>query len=201
MDSVPESMPLVATVFSTRHLDDPFQPFREFLHNHMVSFTSARILKSASTTDPLVVTEYSFLFESNTSADLSALRQSAYEWSKSVDMDVAIQQDDIFRKYRRLVVFDMDSTLIKQEVIDEIALHLDSINPEKNVGIKVAVNFLEICGIDGRKSQNWRCWVRLTLKSRYEGEYLCFLGRRRQYMRQFERNWCFKMERGDYARG
>jgi len=48
----------------------------------------------------------------------------------------------VFRRYRRLVVFDMDSTLIKQEVIDEIALHLDSINPEKNVGVKVAVSSL-----------------------------------------------------------
>jgi len=106
----------------------------------MVSFTSARILKAASNEDPLVATEYSFLFESSVSADLSALRQSAYEWSKSVDMDVAIQHDDVFRRYRRLVVFDMDSTLIKQEVIDEIALHLDSINPEKHVGVKVAVS-------------------------------------------------------------
>jgi len=108
----------------------------------MVSFTSARILKGASKENPLIITEYSFLFESSISADLSALRQSAYEWSKSVDMDVAIQHDDVFRRYRRLVVFDMDSTLIKQEVIDEIALHLDSINPEKNVGVKVAVRTL-----------------------------------------------------------
>lgn len=54
-------------------------------------------------------------------------------------MDVAIQVDDVFRRHKRLVVFDMDSTLIKQEVIDEIALHLDSIDPQKNVGAKVAV--------------------------------------------------------------
>ena len=139
MDSTPESTPLVATVFTTKHYDEPFESFRKFLHTHMVLFTSARILKFASREDPLVITEYSFIFESSISADLSALRQSAYEWSKSVDMDVAIQRDNVFRRYRRLVVFDMDSTLIKQEVIDEIALHLDSINPEKNVGAKVAV--------------------------------------------------------------
>lgn len=199
MDSIPESTRLVATVFSTKHHDDPFQPFREFLHTHMVSFTSAHILKSASAKDPLVVTEYLFLFESNTSADLSALRKSAYEWSKSVGVDVAIQHDDVFRKYRRLVVFDMDSTLIKQEVIDEIALYLDSINPEKNVGVKVAVLTHDICGTDRRKSRSWRCWDRLTLKSRYVGEYLYFPGRRRQYMKRSERNWFFKMELGYYA--
>lgn len=29
----------------------------------------------------------------------------------------------MFRKNKRLVIFDMDSTLIQQEVIDEIARH------------------------------------------------------------------------------
>jgi hypothetical protein len=140
MDSTPESTPLVATVFTTEQYDEPFEPFRKFLHTYTVLYMSARVLKLASREDPLVVLEYSFIFESSSSADLSALRQSAYEWSKSVDMDVAIQRDDVFRRYRRLVVFDMDSTLIKQEVIDEIALHLDFINPEKNVGAKVAVS-------------------------------------------------------------
>ncbi|HBN14306.1 MAG TPA: phosphoserine phosphatase SerB, partial [Pseudohongiella sp.] len=35
--------------------------------------------------------------------------------------DIAFQQDSIFRRNRRLVVFDMDSTLIDAEVIDELA--------------------------------------------------------------------------------
>ncbi|KAJ2731007.1 Phosphoserine phosphatase [Coemansia sp. BCRC 34962] len=35
--------------------------------------------------------------------------------------DVALQADNVFRRQKRLVVFDMDSTLIQQEVIDEIA--------------------------------------------------------------------------------
>ncbi|KAF3912714.1 hypothetical protein ABW21_db0207888 [Orbilia brochopaga] len=37
------------------------------------------------------------------------------------DCDVVIQPDNIWRKNKRLVVFDMDSTLIAQEVIDEVA--------------------------------------------------------------------------------
>jgi hypothetical protein len=141
MDPAIESSPLVATVFAIAGANDsdPFQAFRGFLHTHMVSFTSARILKSATSLDPLVVTEYSFAFESSSKPDLSALRKSAYEWSKTVNVDVAIQLDNVFRRYKRLVVFDMDSTLIKQEVIDEIALHLDSLNPEKKVAAKVAV--------------------------------------------------------------
>lgn len=35
--------------------------------------------------------------------------------------DIAFQKDDLDRWMRRLVVFDMDSTLIQQEVIDELA--------------------------------------------------------------------------------
>ncbi len=39
------------------------------------------------------------------------------------DIDVAFQHDSIFRRNRRLVAFDMDSTLIQGEVIDELARH------------------------------------------------------------------------------
>ncbi|MFZ4506101.1 MAG: phosphoserine phosphatase SerB [Fimbriimonas sp.] len=36
-------------------------------------------------------------------------------------VDISVQADDMFRRNRRLVVFDMDSTLIQCEVIDELA--------------------------------------------------------------------------------
>lgn len=36
-------------------------------------------------------------------------------------VDVSFQKDDIYRRSRRLICFDMDSTLIKTEVIDELA--------------------------------------------------------------------------------
>ena len=39
----------------------------------------------------------------------------------SLGVDIAFQEDNIFRRTRRLVVFDMDSTLITSEVIDELA--------------------------------------------------------------------------------
>lgn len=139
MDLTIESSQLVATVFGKGPEDDPFKGFRDFLRAHMISFASSRVLKNCSAQDPLVVMEYKFAFESSTSGDLSALRKAAYEWSKTADVDVAIQRNEIFRRYRRLVVFDMDSTLIKQEVIDEIALYLDSVKPEMQVGAKVAV--------------------------------------------------------------
>ena len=38
------------------------------------------------------------------------------------DIDSSIQKDDLYRKNRRLVCFDMDSTLIQTEVIDQLAI-------------------------------------------------------------------------------
>ncbi len=41
--------------------------------------------------------------------------------SQEMDLDVAVQEDNLYRRSRRLVCFDMDSTLIQAEVIDELA--------------------------------------------------------------------------------
>jgi phosphoserine phosphatase len=39
-----------------------------------------------------------------------------------IGIDIAFQEDNIYRRNRRMVCFDMDSTLIQTEVIDELAL-------------------------------------------------------------------------------
>lgn len=44
-----------------------------------------------------------------------------YRFEQEWNVDVVLQDDTVFRRYPRLVVFDMDSTLIEQEVIDLIA--------------------------------------------------------------------------------
>lgn len=54
-------------------------------------------------------------------ADVDALRQAFLDISSDLDIDVAFQQDTVYRRNRRLVCFDMDSTLIETEVIDELA--------------------------------------------------------------------------------
>ncbi len=41
--------------------------------------------------------------------------------SNDEGVDISFQKDDIFRRSRRLICFDMDSTLIETEVIDELA--------------------------------------------------------------------------------
>lgn len=51
----------------------------------------------------------------------SGFQQQLMELATHLDVDLAYQRDDLYRRNRRLVVFDMDSTLIKQEVIDELA--------------------------------------------------------------------------------
>jgi phosphoserine phosphatase len=53
--------------------------------------------------------------------DELALRRRLLEISDQTGVDVSFQVDDIYRRSRRLVVFDMDSTLIQAEVIDELA--------------------------------------------------------------------------------
>ena len=48
-------------------------------------------------------------------------RAEMLDITDSLGIDIAYQEDNIFRRTRRLVVFDMDSTLITSEVIDELA--------------------------------------------------------------------------------
>jgi len=54
-------------------------------------------------------------------SDKSTLTSQFLELSKTLDVDIAFQEDNIYRRNRRLVCFDMDSTLIQTEVIDELA--------------------------------------------------------------------------------
>ncbi|MDE5786531.1 MAG: phosphoserine phosphatase SerB, partial [Duncaniella sp.] len=42
--------------------------------------------------------------------------------SQEEDFDISVQEDTMYRRCRRLICFDMDSTLIETEVIDELAM-------------------------------------------------------------------------------
>ncbi|MDN3518980.1 phosphoserine phosphatase SerB [Aquisalimonas lutea] len=53
--------------------------------------------------------------------DLDIMKQQFLAISRDLDVDISFQADTVYRRNRRLVVFDMDSTLIQQEVIDELA--------------------------------------------------------------------------------
>lgn len=56
-----------------------------------------------------------------TPTDISAMRAAFLELSREEGIDIGFQEDNAFRRIRRLVCFDMDSTLIQAEVIDELA--------------------------------------------------------------------------------
>jgi phosphoserine phosphatase len=53
--------------------------------------------------------------------DSAQLKASLLEISSQLDLDLAWQRDDAYRRIRRVVALDMDSTLLQAEVIDELA--------------------------------------------------------------------------------
>jgi len=53
--------------------------------------------------------------------DVPAMHAKFLNITQELDLDVAVQEDNLYRRSRRLVCFDMDSTLIQVEVIDELA--------------------------------------------------------------------------------
>ncbi len=54
-------------------------------------------------------------------ADEQPMRAQLMEMAHQAGVDISFHIDDIYRRNRRLVVFDMDSTLIQAEVINELA--------------------------------------------------------------------------------
>lgn len=53
--------------------------------------------------------------------DANEMQSLFMKLSAEEDFDISLQQDTMYRRCRRLVCFDMDSTLIETEVIDELA--------------------------------------------------------------------------------
>lgn len=53
--------------------------------------------------------------------DSAGLKASLLDISARLNLDLAWQRDDAFRRIRRVVALDMDSTLLQAEVIDELA--------------------------------------------------------------------------------
>ena len=57
-----------------------------------------------------------------TPRDKVAMQSEFMQLSARLGMDISLQEDSIYRRCRRLICFDMDSTLIETEVIDELAV-------------------------------------------------------------------------------
>ena len=56
-----------------------------------------------------------------TPKDRAAMQSKLLKLSSELEMDFSFQLDNMYRRMRRLICFDMDSTLIETEVIDELA--------------------------------------------------------------------------------
>lgn len=54
-------------------------------------------------------------------ADTAAVQKELMNMSQEMAVDFSFQHDDMYRRMRRLICFDMDSTLIQTECIDELA--------------------------------------------------------------------------------
>ena len=54
-------------------------------------------------------------------ANFSLLRQDLTAVAKKVGMDIIAQPEHIFKKRKKVIVFDMDSTIVDGEIIDEMA--------------------------------------------------------------------------------
>ncbi len=57
-----------------------------------------------------------------TPLDKEKMKANFMKLASELEMDISFQQDSMYRRMRRLICFDMDSTLIQTEVIDELAM-------------------------------------------------------------------------------
>ena len=80
-------------------------------------------------------------------ADRATMQKELMNMSQEMAVDFSFQHDDMYRRMRRLICFDMDSTLIQTECIDELA-------KRAGVGDKVSeITARAMCGeIDFKES-------------------------------------------------
>lgn len=79
---------------------------------------SGRVPMAHESEDSKACVEFSLKGEPD---DNASFRADLMSVGARLEIDIAVQEDSIFRRHRRLVAFDMDSTLISTEVIDELA--------------------------------------------------------------------------------
>ena len=111
----------VATLINKEKLNSEFlNHWFEFLADNKITVKSVRRLNKA--TEPYVRCMDVFL-DIPEQLEIDQLKKKIFELTSTYKTDIALQVDDVYRRNKRLIVFDMDSTLIQQECIDEIARH------------------------------------------------------------------------------
>ncbi|MGB9627223.1 MAG: phosphoserine phosphatase SerB [Thermodesulfobacteriota bacterium] len=74
-------------------------------------------------------------------ANLFHLRSSLLNEAKKIKMDIVIQPEHVFKKRKKVIVFDMDSTIVEGEMIDEMA---------KLAGVRKKVASITERGMEGK---------------------------------------------------
>ena len=114
--------PLILTLLTSGSAADPLLAVSTLTHDYQMNIdTVRRLTKPRSLSEG---TDQRFGVEMRLSGELENSPEFQAELLKLADrsgFDVSLQRDSVFRRNRRLVAFDMDSTLIAEEVMDELA--------------------------------------------------------------------------------
>ncbi len=81
-----------------------------------------------------------------TPKDKESMKAAFMKLSTELDMDISFQEDSMYRRMRRLICFDMDSTLIETEVIDELAMRAgvgDQVKAITEAAMRGEIDFCE----------------------------------------------------------
>lgn len=91
----------------------------------------------------IAVTEYMVSFPASVS--IKDVKFKIYEKAKELSCDAIIQSRNFFNRDKKLVVFDLDGTLIEKEIIDEIAKEVS-----KKIDIKKEVEKITSDAMNGK---------------------------------------------------
>ncbi len=92
---------------------------RQGLNIDGINRLTGRIPLDESIRTPKASVEFSVR---GTPYDKEQMNKEFLTLSSELEMDISFQEESMFRRTRRLICFDMDSTLIETEVIDELAM-------------------------------------------------------------------------------
>jgi len=117
------SITLLARRISAEHIAGVTQIIAEHkLNIDKIERLSGRVPLAENTDSSKASVEFLVSGNAEDTENTEQIRQDFFELAMRLDADIAFQNDDLFRRTRRLVCFDMDSTLIDAEVIDELAI-------------------------------------------------------------------------------
>lgn len=81
-----------------------------------------------------------------TPKDKEQMKADFMKLSAEQEMDISFQEESMYRRMRRLICFDMDSTLIETEVIDELAIRAgvgDQVKAITEAAMRGEIDFCE----------------------------------------------------------